>query len=154
MTQARDLTQSKPERAEGDRKEESNMIEVYTDGSCIVTTGAGGWAAIVLGLNEKEVFQGHLENTTNNQMEINAVIRGLEHVPRNHRVAVFSDSQYVINTMTKGWRRKKNNIFWSLLDEIIEARELKVEWQWVRGHNGDPLNEEADKLAYDQARNH
>ena len=127
------------------------MIEIYTDGSCIVNPGPGGWAAIVFDGESKRVLSGGEQKTTNNRMEILAVVKGLQTVPEASEVTVYSDSQYVINTMTRSWKRNANQDLWEQLDAEVNKRAVK--WQWVRGHSGHPLNEEVDKLANGEARN-
>jgi cyclic pyranopterin phosphate synthase len=82
-------------------------------------------------------------------MEMLAVVKGLESVPDSADVTVFSDSQYVINTMTRSWKRNKNKDLWDRLDAEVAKRWVK--WEWVRGHSGDPLNEEANTLAHNEA---
>ena len=82
-------------------------------------------------------------------MEIMAVVEGLRNISDKSEVAVFSDSTYVINTMTKNWKRNKNKDLWNLLDQEVTSR--AVSWHWVKGHSGDLLNEEADRLAYGEA---
>ena len=94
-------------------------------------------------------MSGHDPSTTNNRMEMTAVIRGLEQTQPSDVVEINSDSQYVINTMTKGWKRKANQDLWAELDRLVDAR--KVTWQWVRAHVGHEFNEKADKLANDAA---
>jgi cyclic pyranopterin phosphate synthase len=94
-------------------------------------------------------FSGHDPSTTNNRMEMTAAIRGLEKTQPSDVVEVNSDSQYVINTMTKGWKRKANQDLWAELDRLVDARQ--VTWKWVKAHVGDELNEKADKLANDAA---
>ena len=121
------------------------MINIYTDGSCQGNPGRGGWAAIIWHEGSKRVLSGHEEKTTNNRMELMAAIRGLEEVPQGSLVTVFSDSQYLVYTMTRGWKRQANRDLWARLDELIA--EWKVGWQWVRGHAGHPENEEANTLA-------
>ena len=121
------------------------MISIYTDGACSGNPGPGGWAAIVVDCEDTRKFHGGQMDTTNNRMEILAVIKGLESVPASSEVTVFSDSTYVINTMTRNWKRKKNNDLWARLDTEMDKRSVK--WEWVRGHSGHPLNEEADRLA-------
>lgn len=127
------------------------MIDIYTDGSCIVNPGPGGWAAIVFDGESKSVLSGGEQKTTNNRMEILAVVKGLQTVPEASEVTVHSDSQYVINTMTRNWKRNANQDLWEQLDAEVNRRAVK--WQWVRGHSGHPLNEEVDKLANGEARN-
>ena len=126
------------------------MIDIYTDGSCIVNPGPGGWAAIVFDGESKRVLSGGDQKTTNNRMEILAVVKGLQTVPEASEVTVYSDSQYVINTMTRSWKRNANQDLWEQLDAEVNKRAVK--WQWVRGHSGHPLNEEVDKLANGEAR--
>ena len=87
--------------------------------------------------------------TTNNRMEMMAVIKGLEAVHPLAKVLISSDSTYVINTMTKGWKRKANHDLWEQLDRLV--RERNISWRWVRGHNGDPGNELADAAATKEA---
>ena len=124
-------------------------IVIYTDGACLGNPGPGGWGAVIFENGEKKQLHGAEENTTNNRMEITAVFEALRTIPRNVDVRIFSDSTYVINTMTKNWKRKKNQDLWPLLDSEIEAR--NVEWEWVKGHSGDRFNEERDQLAYGEA---
>ena len=126
------------------------MIKIYTDGSCIVNPGPGGWAAIIVENGSERAVHGRQEKTTNNRMEMMAVIKGLEAVPESSEVAVFSDSQYVVNTMTRDWKRKANQDLWARLD--AEESKRTVKWEWVRGHAGDPLNEKADALAGMEAK--
>ena len=126
------------------------MIEIYTDGACLGNPGPGGWAAIVIDSGAERALRGREKQTTNNRMEIMAVIKGLESVDVSTDVTVFSDSQYVVNTMTKGWKRKANLDLWDELDS--EAGKRNVGWQWVKAHAGNPLNEKADALAYQEAR--
>ena len=126
-------------------------FEVYTDGSCIGNPGGpGGWAAIVVHDGSQGQLVGGEPKTTNNRMEITAAIRGIEAAPPGSAVTVCSDSEYVIKTMTRGWKRKVNNDLWDQLDEAVANR--NVTWEWVRGHSGHPLNELADQLARDEAR--
>lgn len=128
------------------------MIEIHADGACKDNPGPGGWAAIILPTGkdgQRKVIRGREENTTNNRMELTAVIKGLEQTPVGSEVVVYSDSQYLINTMSRGWKRKKNNDLWESLGHLSSSR--AVRWEWERGHAGDPLNEEVDRLAKEQA---
>jgi len=126
------------------------MIDIYTDGACLGNPGPGGWGAVIIEDGIKRTLSGADESTTNNRMEMLAVIQGLASVPESEPVTVFSDSQYVVNTMTRGWKRKANQDLWDRLDAEVAAH--RVEWRWVRGHTGDPGNEEADSLATAAAR--
>ncbi len=83
-------------------------------------------------------------------MEITAVIEGLKAVPESSDVTVFSDSQYVVFTMTRSWKRNRNQDLWTILDDLVSKR--KVAWQWVQGHAGHPMNEMVDRLANQEAR--
>ena len=128
----------------------SKVFSVYTDGACIGNPGPGGWAAIVIRNGRQDQLVGGEPKTTNNRMEIMAAIRGIEAAPPGSEVNVCSDSEYVIKTMTRGWKRKVNNDLWDQLDDAVATR--KVTWEWVRGHSGHPQNELADQLARDEAR--
>ena len=125
------------------------MFSVYTDGSCLGNPGPGGWAAVIVGENQKWTIQGRESDTTNNRMEVLAVIKGLSDLEKGSRVVVYSDSQYVINTMTLGWKRRSNNDLWKRLDILVP--DLEVSWKWVKGHSGLTENEEANNLAIEQA---
>ena len=125
------------------------MIEIYTDGACLNNPGPGGWGVIILEKDKKIVFGGNEIETTNNRMELTAVIEGLKQISKGTPVKIFSDSSYVINTMTKNWKRKKNNDLWDALDNQVLSR--IIEWNWVKGHSGNTFNEEADKIAYSEA---
>ena len=121
-------------------------ITIYTDGSCLVNPGPGGWAAVVhLEHGEPQRLFGGEAETTNNRMELTGAIKGLEATPPGASVDLYSDSSYLVNTMTKNWKRRVNHDLWKQLDALAGSR--KVNWWWVRGHNGDPGNEEADQLA-------
>ena len=126
------------------------MTHIYTDGACLGNPGPGGWAAVILQGDSKRVVSGSEPNTTNNRMEILAVKNGLRELPARSNVTVFTDSSYVVNTMSKNWKRNKNNDLWELLD--IEVRIRKVIWEWVPGHSGVPFNEEADRIASKEAK--
>ena len=125
------------------------MIEIYTDGSCDVNPGPGGWAAIIVEDGSKRVLRGSEGKTTNNRMEILAVIEGLRALTESAETTVFSDSQYVVNTVTQNWKRNANRDLWGKLDAEVAKR--RVKWQWVRGHSGNPLNEEADAIAREES---
>jgi len=123
------------------------MIRIYTDGACAGNPGGpGGWGAVIYDEGgARRELSGRDPNTTNNRMEITAVIRGLEATPSGSTVLVLSDSEYVIKTMTRGWQRKANTDLWRRLDALVQDRQ--VSWEWVQGHNGNPDQERADALA-------
>ena len=137
-------------------------VVINTDGSCLGNPGPGGWAAILqYGSHEKELVGGEAE-TTNNRMELTAVIMALEALNRPVSVAVISDSTYMKDGITKwinGWKKngwktatKKpvaNQDLWMRLDEA--TRRHRIEWRWVKGHAGDPLTERCDDLARSEA---
>lgn len=136
------------------------MIELYTDGAAQGNPGPGGYGIILRsGRHYKELSQGY-ELTTNNRMELLAVIVGLEQIKKKGQaVTVFSDSKYVIDAFEKnwilGWKKKsfnkvKNTDLWLRLIEIVGQH--KVKFQWVRGHAGHPENERCDELAVAAAR--
>ena len=134
------------------------IVDVYTDGACKGNPGPGGWGALLRwNGHEKELFGGE-PATTNNRMELGAVIKALSALKRRSRVRVHTDSQYVrngISTWIHDWKRRgwktadrkpvKNVDLWQRLDELAQQHE--VEWIWVRGHAGHPENERADQLA-------
>ena len=136
----------------------NQSVEIYTDGACKGNPGPGGWGAwLKIGGHERELFGGE-PVTTNNRMELLAVIRALEALTRRCAVVVHTDSQYVqkgigewvINWKKRGWltadrKPVKNVDLWKRLDELASGHD--IEWRWVRGHNGDPGNERADQLA-------
>jgi ribonuclease HI len=119
---------------------------IYADGSCIGNPGHGGWGAVIIAPDgSRRELNGHAPATTNNRMEITAAIQALRATEPGSTIILRSDSQYVINTMTKGWKRKMNQDLWPLLD--AEAARRNVSFEWVRGHDGDELNHRADRLA-------
>jgi len=133
-------------------------VEVYADGACKGNPGPGGWGVLLRAGGRERELHGGEPATTNNRMELTAVIRALESLEGRRRVRLYTDSQYVQKGITewihdwkrRGWRtagRKpvKNVDLWMRLDEL--ARGHEVEWHWVRGHAGHPENERADALA-------
>ena len=126
------------------------MIDIYTDGSCIGNPGPGGWAAIIVQDGAMRELHGRDKRTTNNKMEVLAAIEGIKATPSGADVCVHSDSTYLVNTMTRNWKRNKNRDLWNRLDTEVAKR--NVSWNWVRGHSGHPLNEMADRIANAEAR--
>lgn len=98
----------------------------------------------------RQELHGGEEKTTNNRMEILAVIKGLETLPESSEVTIFSDSQYVVSTMTRNWKRNANKDLWAKLDRLVGPRD--VDFRWLKGHAGHPLQEEADRLAVEAAK--
>jgi len=138
--------------------ERDDVVTIYTDGACKGNPGPGGWGAwIRWGTHERELYGGE-PHTTNNRMELRAVIEALSALRRRCRVTVHTDSEYVRKGMTewlrgwkaRGWRTAdgkpvKNVELWQALEALSQQHE--VHWRWVRGHAGDPGNERADALA-------
>jgi len=127
----------------------SNDIIIHTDGACKGNPGPGGWGTVIEQNGNQQKLSGSEPQTTNNRMEMTAVIKGLEAVDPSAKVLISSDSTYVINTMTKGWKRKVNHDLWDQLDRLVKNRDIS--WRWVRGHSGDRGNELADALATKEA---
>jgi ribonuclease HI len=141
---------------------ELKQVEIFTDGACKGNPGPGGWGVILrMGRHEKEM-SGSEPQTTNNRMEMTAAIKGLNALIEPCEVTLYTDSKYVIEGITKwvhGWRRNgwvnaskqpvRNADLWH--DLIEAAQRHKVNWQWVRGHDGHVENERVDKLASDAA---
>lgn len=140
------------------------MLIIYTDGSCLGNPGPGGWAFVATdGINTAERSGGEA-NTTNNRMELTAVIRALSAARRHNEVELHTDSQYVKNGMqswiknwkSNNWRTRdrkpvKNKDLWIQLDEL--AGQIKINWHWVKGHAGEEFNERCDELARAAAEN-
>ena len=137
---------------------ENKTVYLYTDGACKGNPGKGGWGVLMrYGSHEKELFGGEA-HTTNNRMELTAIIQGLAALNRPCAVVIYTDSQYVKNGMEKwihGWKKNgwktaakqpvKNEDLWQQLDQL--AAQHQIQWQWVRGHAGHAENERADALA-------
>jgi ribonuclease HI len=133
---------------------------MYTDGACKGNPGPGGWGVLLTwGGTEKEMFGGELA-TTNNRMEMMAVIEGLSALKQPCSITLYIDSQYVLKGMTewlKGWKARgwltaskepvKNVDLWQRLDALVNTAGHKIDWRWVKGHAGHPGNERADALA-------
>lgn len=121
-------------------------IFLYTDGASSGNPGPGGWGAVlVCGALRKEL-SGGFAKTTNNRMELLAVIKGLEAIRwQGAKVNVYSDSTYVVNTITQGWKRKKNHDLWARFDAL--APRFQLSFNWIKGHAGHPENERCDRLA-------
>ena len=119
---------------------------VYADGSCIGNPGPGGWGVVIRDPDGVVTeLNGHDPSTTNNRMELMGAIEGLRATGRGAHVVLRSDSRYVVNSMTLHYKRNKNHDLWELLDAEAVAR--RVRFEWVRGHDTDPVNNRADALA-------
>jgi ribonuclease HI len=134
------------------------MIKIYTDGSCLVNPGNGGWAAIIINKGNIKKISGNEKNTTNNRMELMATIKALQELSANDEIEIYTDSQYVklgitewINTWIKNnWLTSKkegvkNKDLWLELYNLNKS--LNTKWNWVKAHAGNPMNEEVDLLA-------
>ena len=120
-------------------------IELYTDGACSGNPGPGGWCAILHWNGHERVLRGGEPHTTNNRMELTAVIEGLAAIKEPCKVTVFTDSQYVVGIASLGWKRKANLDLIYDLDALCAAHD--VTFKHVRGHAGHPLNERCDRIA-------
>ncbi|MEN9946819.1 MAG: hypothetical protein RLZZ293_1205 [Pseudomonadota bacterium] len=131
----------------------SQQLIIYTDGACKGNPGVGGWGAVLIYGDVIKKVNGKQPLTTNNRMELTAVIEALKILKRSCQITIFTDSQYVKNGMTnwieawiaKNWKNVKNVDLWQELYKLVQQHQ--VTWQWVRGHSGDYYNEQADQLA-------
>ena len=138
------------------------MIKIYTDGSCIGNPGNGGWAAIIINDGKKTQIKGSKKNTTNNQMELLAPIKALKKISKGSKVQIFTDSKYlklgitewIHNWKKNGWKtsnkkKVKNIELWTELD--ILSNEFEINWNWVKAHSTNKLNNEVDLIAREAA---
>jgi ribonuclease HI len=136
----------------------SNLVQIFTDGACKGNPGPGGWGAIMKYGDHVKELNGYSAETTNNIMELTAVIEALKSLTRPCKIILTTDSNYVKNGITewihnwkkKGWKTAnkkpvKNKECWLQLD--VEVQRHQIEWKWVKGHSGHPENERADELA-------
>ena len=138
----------------------NDVVEIFTDGACKGNPGIGGWGALLRNKGKERELCGGEAHTTNNRMEMMAVIEALAALKRPCKVTLHVDSQYVLKGMTEwlpGWKARgwktaakapvKNVDLWQRLDALVNSGTHQIAWRWVRGHNGDPGNERADELA-------
>ena len=136
----------------------SRKIELFTDGACKGNPGLGGWGVLINNSNNFIELKGTQQQTTNNRMELIAVIEGLKSIKENENIEITTDSMYVkngINEWINNWKRNgwktaakkpvKNKDLWQELDELVQN--YSINWKWVKGHSGHPGNERADQLA-------
>ena len=133
------------------------FVEIYTDGACSGNPGPGGWAAILRYGRHEKVITGQEKETTNNRMEITAALEALRTLTKPSRVRLHTDSSYLLNGATswlndwkkRDWKRKHGKLqnidLWKEMD--VELSKHQVEWVWVKGHAGEPMNERVDALA-------
>ena len=135
-----------------------NKIEMWTDGACSGNPGKGGWGVLIKNDNNITELSGSEDNTTNNRMEMLAVIKGLKHINNKSIIIIYTDSRYVMDGITKwihNWKRNnwknsqkkdvKNKDLWMELDQI--TNNISIQWKWVKGHSGNKENDIADLLA-------
>ena len=136
----------------------SNVVEMYTAGACRGNPGPGGWGVLLRFGDAEKTLHGGEHQTTNNRMELTAVIKGLEALKKPCKVKITTDSKYVLSGVTEwmeNWKKRNwrtaskkpvlNVELWQQLDELVSQHE--IDWEWVKGHSGHPENEIADQLA-------
>lgn len=139
-------------------KIQNPKMTIYTDGACKFNPGPGGWGAILIYKDHEKTISGSDPHTTNNRMELTAVINALKLLKQTCKINLYTDSQYVrqgINIWLPKWQMKnwktasgdqvKNQDLWEALNLEVERHD--IDWHWVKAHNGDPLNERVDRLA-------
>lgn len=125
-------------------------IYLYTDGAASGNPGPGGYGVVLRCGEARKELSGGFARTTNNRMELLAVITGLEAIRwEGAEVYIYSDSTYVVNTVTQGWKRKKNHDLWERFDAL--AARFRLHFNWIKGHAGHPENERCDRLAVQAA---
>ena len=138
-------------------KSSNHKVEIYTDGSCDPNPGPGGWAAIILDGKDKKIIKGYAAESTNNRMELTAALEALKQVDASKSIKIYTDSQYLqkgveewlANWRARNWKRKSgvlaNVDLWKEISEEITYR--KITWGWIKGHAGNPYNEQVDRIA-------
>jgi ribonuclease HI len=141
-----------------------NQVTIYTDGACLGNPGPGGYGVVLLYGDHRKELSGGYRLTTNNRMELSAAIQGLAALKKPCEVELFSDSEYVVNAVEKGWaRRWRANGWYRSNKQLAENRDLwdqllrlcerhRVRFKWIKGHAGHPENERSDRLAFQAAQ--
>lgn len=137
-----------------------NKIEIYTDGSCIGNPGPGGFAALILLNGQEHILKGGEKDSTNNRMEMTAIIKALEWLLKSsgishaemqkHKITIYSDSNLIIQTLNQGWKRKANTDLWAQMDNLRAW--LDITWTWVKAHHTNKNNNLVDGLANAEAK--
>ena len=138
----------------------TRKIEIYTDGSCIGNPGPGGWGALIMFDGQEHELSGGDPDTTNNRMEMTAVVRALEWLQeksglshsdlQSHKILLHSDSNLIIQTLNSGWKRKANTDIWAEIDKLRAW--LDIDWIWVKAHADNQYNNRVDQLAFAEAK--
>jgi ribonuclease HI len=138
----------------------TQKIEIYTDGSCLGNPGPGGWGAMIINDGEKIKISGGEKDTTNNRMEMTAIIKALEWFHEKSglkreeltscKIILHSDSNLLMQTLIQGWKRKANTDLWAEIDKLRAW--LNIEWVWVKAHSENHYNNEIDALAFNEAQ--
>jgi len=134
-----------------------NEIKVYTDGSCLGNPGPGGWAAIIIAEKEEDISGGE-KDTTNNRMEMMAIIEALKFLKKKYpqekltklEINFFIDSNLIVQTLNSGWKKKKNKDLWAEVEKL--SAWLNIKWNWVKAHHEDKYNLKVDKIALKAAQ--
>ncbi len=133
---------------------ENSEIHIHTDGSCSGNPGPGGWGAVIHFEDEEIKISGGEKDTTNNRMEMTAIIEALKWLREKdlleRSIEVFSDSNLIIQTMNKGWKKKANQDLWAEMDK--QRAWLNIKWTWVKGHANNKYNNLADELAVNETQ--
>jgi ribonuclease HI len=133
-------------------------IQIYTDGSCLGNPGPGGWAAIITEDGKDTAISGNDPDTTNNRMEMMAVIGSLEYLHKKYgrdklpaiQINFFIDSNLIVQTLNSGWKKKKNQDLWAEIEKLTAW--LNIKWEWVKAHHKDEQNNKVDELAFKAAK--
>lgn len=133
-------------------------IQIYTDGSCLGNPGPGGWGVLIIGPNKQIKLSGNEKDTTNNRMEMQGIIQALSWLRQNLtseqlqniEIELFSDSNLIIQTLNKGWKKKANTDLWAEIDKLRAW--LNIKWTWVKAHHVNKHNNQVDELARNAAK--